>query len=87
MTSWWQELANSRALTFIPIDATVLDQLEREYHWPRAIASLGGECMQRSKEFDILAAARECLGSYDEWPCPPSAEGRKRARTCRNRDL
>jgi hypothetical protein len=27
--------------------------------------------MQRSKEFDILAAARECLGSYDEWPCLP----------------
>ena len=28
--------------------------------------------MQRSKEFDILAAARECLGSYDEWPCLPT---------------
>jgi hypothetical protein len=28
--------------------------------------------MRRSKEFDILAAARECLGSYDEWPCLPA---------------
>jgi TRAP transporter TAXI family solute receptor len=37
MTSWWQELANSRDLTFIPIDAPVLDQLEREYSWPRAV--------------------------------------------------
>src|SRR5262245_63304014 len=28
--------------------------------------------MQRSKEFDILAATRECLGPYDEWPCLPT---------------
>jgi 3-hydroxyanthranilate 3,4-dioxygenase len=28
--------------------------------------------MRRSKEFDILTAARECLGSYDEWPCLPT---------------
>jgi 3-hydroxyanthranilate 3,4-dioxygenase len=28
--------------------------------------------MRRSKEFDILTAARECLGSYDEWPCLPA---------------
>jgi hypothetical protein len=28
--------------------------------------------MRRSKEIDILAAARECLGSYDEWPCLPA---------------
>src|SRR5262245_3944298 len=28
--------------------------------------------MRRGEEFDILAAARECLGSYDEWPCLPA---------------
>jgi len=28
--------------------------------------------MRRSKEFDIPTAARECLGSYDEWPCLPT---------------
>ncbi len=41
MTSWWQELANSRELTFIPIEATVLGQLEREYYWPRAALPAG----------------------------------------------
>jgi hypothetical protein len=41
MTPWWQELANSRDLTFIPIDAPVLDQLEREYNWPRAVLPAG----------------------------------------------
>lgn len=41
MTPWWQELANSRDLTFIPIDAPVLDQLEREYSWPRAVLPAG----------------------------------------------
>ena len=41
MTSWWQNLANSRELTFIPVDATVLDQLERECSWPRAVLPAG----------------------------------------------
>jgi hypothetical protein len=41
MTRWWQELANSRGLSFIPIDATVLEQLEREYGWPRAVLPAG----------------------------------------------
>jgi len=41
MTSWWQDLANSRALTCIPIDATVLDQLDHEYGWPRAVLPAG----------------------------------------------
>lgn len=41
MTPWWQELANSRDLNFIPIDATVLDQLEHKYSWPRAVLPAG----------------------------------------------
>jgi 3-hydroxyanthranilate 3,4-dioxygenase len=28
--------------------------------------------MQRSKQIDLLAEARACLGSYDEWPCLPA---------------
>lgn len=41
MTTWWQDLANSRDLTFIPVDTDVLDQLEREYSWPRATLPAG----------------------------------------------
>jgi len=41
MTTWWQELADSRDLTFIPIEPTVLDRLGREYNWPRAVLPAG----------------------------------------------
>jgi TRAP-type uncharacterized transport system substrate-binding protein len=37
MTWWWQDLANNRDLNFLLIDVTVLDQLEHEYRWPRAV--------------------------------------------------
>lgn len=41
MTWWWQDLANSRDLNFLLIDVTVLDQLKREYRWPRAVLPAG----------------------------------------------
>jgi TRAP transporter TAXI family solute receptor len=41
MTWWWQDLANSRDLNFLLIDVTVLDQLDREYRWPRAVLPAG----------------------------------------------
>jgi uncharacterized protein len=36
MTPWWRELAEARDVTFVPIESTVLDKLERELGWPRA---------------------------------------------------
>lgn len=35
MTTWWQDLANSRELTFIPIEPAVLHELDSKYDWPR----------------------------------------------------
>jgi TRAP-type uncharacterized transport system substrate-binding protein len=37
MTPWWRELSEARDLTFVPIERTVLDQVERDFGWPRAI--------------------------------------------------
>jgi TRAP-type uncharacterized transport system substrate-binding protein len=41
MTPMWVELAEQRALHFLPIDAPVLDQLERDYGWPRGTLPAG----------------------------------------------
>ncbi len=36
MTPWWQELANSRAIAFLPMEESVLAAMERDERWPRA---------------------------------------------------
>ncbi|HLQ31743.1 MAG TPA: TAXI family TRAP transporter solute-binding subunit [Chloroflexota bacterium] len=41
MTARWQQLANERQLTFVPIEDGVLDQLERDFGWPRAVLPAG----------------------------------------------
>jgi TRAP-type uncharacterized transport system substrate-binding protein len=37
MTPWWRELTEARDLTFVPIERAVLDQVERDFGWPRAV--------------------------------------------------
>jgi TRAP transporter TAXI family solute receptor len=41
MTSWWQDLANSTALSFLPVEESVLDAMMRDYAWPRASLPAG----------------------------------------------
>lgn len=36
MTQWWQDLANSIDMVFLPIEEAALDGMMREYQWPRA---------------------------------------------------
>jgi uncharacterized protein len=36
MTQWWQDLANSADLAFLPVEETVLAGMMRDYLWPRA---------------------------------------------------
>jgi TRAP-type uncharacterized transport system substrate-binding protein len=36
MTQWWQDLANSTDLAFLPLEESVLATMQRDYHWPRA---------------------------------------------------
>jgi uncharacterized protein len=36
MTPWWQDLANSRDIAFLPMEENVLAAMERDEHWPRA---------------------------------------------------
>jgi len=41
MTPWWRELTEQVALTFVPIERLVLDQLERDFGWPSAVLPSG----------------------------------------------
>ncbi|HEY1503558.1 MAG TPA: TAXI family TRAP transporter solute-binding subunit [Stellaceae bacterium] len=36
MTPWWQELADSREVAFLPMEENVLAAMERDERWPRA---------------------------------------------------
>jgi len=36
MTTWWQDLANSTDMAFLPLEENVLTGMMREYKWPRA---------------------------------------------------
>jgi len=37
MTPWWRNLAERRDLVFVPIERAVLDKVERDNGWPRAV--------------------------------------------------
>jgi uncharacterized protein len=41
MTNWWQDLANSVDLTYVPIERPVLEQLDKELQWPSAALPAG----------------------------------------------
>jgi len=41
MTPWWQELANSRDVAFLPMEENVLATMERDERWPRASLPAG----------------------------------------------
>jgi uncharacterized protein len=41
MTPWWRNLTERRDLIFVPIERTVLDKVELDYGWPRAVLSGG----------------------------------------------
>jgi uncharacterized protein len=41
MTQWWQDLANSTDLAFLPVEETVLSGMMRDYYWPRASLPAG----------------------------------------------
>jgi TRAP-type uncharacterized transport system substrate-binding protein len=41
MTSWWRELTERVELTFVPIERSVLDRVERDFGWPRAVLPAG----------------------------------------------
>ena len=41
MTPWWRELVEARDVRFVPIESAVLDRLEGELGWPRAILPAG----------------------------------------------
>jgi TRAP transporter TAXI family solute receptor len=36
MTQWWQDLADTTPLSFLPLEEDVLATMERDYAWPRA---------------------------------------------------
>jgi len=41
MTQWWQDLANSTDLSFLPVEEPVLADMMRDYKWPRATLPAG----------------------------------------------
>ncbi|HUY18589.1 MAG TPA: TAXI family TRAP transporter solute-binding subunit [Candidatus Binataceae bacterium] len=41
MTPWWRDLTERVDLTFVPVERSVLDQVERDYGWPRAVLPAG----------------------------------------------
>jgi hypothetical protein len=41
MTPWWRELADSTDLNFLPVEPTVLDNLQNAYAWPQAEVPAG----------------------------------------------
>lgn len=41
MTPWWQDLANSVPMAFLPVEERVLAAMEREDRWPRATLPAG----------------------------------------------
>jgi len=66
MTQWWQDLANSTDLNFLPVEEATLAGMMRDYQWPRATLPAGylkgmdGELT--TLEFsDFLMIAREDL--------------------------
>ena len=41
MTTWWQDLAKSTAMSFLPVEEATLAGMMRDYRWPRATLPAG----------------------------------------------
>lgn len=66
MTPWWQDLANTLDMAFLPIEEKVLEAMRRDYLWPRATLQ-AGYLKGMNEEFvtldfsDFLMIARDDL--------------------------
>jgi TRAP-type uncharacterized transport system substrate-binding protein len=66
MTTWWQDLANTMDVAFLPVEEATLAAMQRDYLWPRATLK-AGYLKGMNEEFvtldfsDFLMIAREDL--------------------------
>jgi TRAP transporter TAXI family solute receptor len=67
MTPWWQDLANSVPMNFLPLEEKTLAAMQRDYLWPRATLK-AGYLKGMNEEFTTLDFSDFLMIARDDLP-------------------